>query len=122
MNNVRKEVKDFMNGAYANNDGWEDIKITSYKIIKEVAKSLDITLSDNLSEANENDKSMPLRSTEVKDKENSKKGIIWQVFYGEKDNLHKEFKNEEEAKKFATENNGKLMPLRSTEESLKEYW
>ena len=45
MNNVRKEVKDFMNGAYANNDGWEDIKITSYKIIKEVSKSLDITSS-----------------------------------------------------------------------------
>ncbi len=45
VNNVRKEVKDFMNGAYANNDGWEDLKITSYKIIKEVTKSLDITSS-----------------------------------------------------------------------------
>ena len=67
------------------------------------------------------DKSMPLRSTEVKDKENSRKGISWQVFYGENDSLHKEFKNEEEAKKFAKENNGKLMPLRSTEvESLNE--
>ena len=61
------------------------------------------------------DESMPLRSIEVKDKENSRKGISWQVFYGEKDSLHKEFKNEEEAKKFAAENNGKLMPFRSTE-------
>lgn len=69
------------------------------------------------------DKSLPLRSIEVKDKENSRKGIGWQVFYGGKYNLHKEFKNEEEAKKFAKENNGKLMPLRSTEVgSLKEYW
>ena len=68
------------------------------------------------------DDSMPLRSVEVKDKENSKKGISWLVVYGEKDSLHKEFKNEEEAKKFAAENKGKLMPLRSTEESLKEYW
>ena len=61
------------------------------------------------------DKSLPLRSIEIKDKENSKKGISWQVIYGEKDSLHKEFKNEEEAKKFAKENKGKLMPLRSTE-------
>ena len=61
------------------------------------------------------DESMPLRSIEVKDKENSRKEISWQVFYGEKDSLHKEFKNEEEAKKFAAENNGKLMPFRSTE-------
>ena len=61
------------------------------------------------------DKSMPLRSIEVKDKENSKKGIGWLVIYGEKDSLHKEFKNEEEAKKFAKENNGKLMPIRTTE-------
>ena len=68
------------------------------------------------------DKSLPLRSIEVKDKENSRKGISWLVVYGENDSLHKEFKNEEEAKKFATENKGKLMPLRSTEESLKEYW
>ena len=67
------------------------------------------------------DKSMPLRSIEIKDKENSKKGISWQVIYGEKDSLHKEFKNEEEAKKFAKENNGKLMPFRTTEvESLNE--
>ena len=69
------------------------------------------------------DKSMPLRSIEIKDKENSKKGISWQVIYGGKYNLHKEFKNEEEAKKFAKENNGKLMPIRTTEVgSLKEYW
>ena len=69
------------------------------------------------------DKSLPLRSIEVKDKENSKKGIGWQVIYGGKYNLHKEFKNEEEAKKFAKENNGKLMPIRTTEVgSLKEYW
>ena len=61
------------------------------------------------------DKSLPLRSIEVKDKENSKKGISWLVVYGENDSLHKEFKNEEEAKKFAKENKGKLMPLRSTE-------
>ena len=67
------------------------------------------------SAAKNNDKSMPLRSIEVKDKENSRKGISWLVVYGEKDSLHKEFKNEEEAKKFAKENNGKLMPLRSTE-------
>ena len=67
------------------------------------------------------DESMPLRSIEVKDKENSRKGISWQVIYGEKDSLHKEFKNEEEAKKFAKENNGKLMPIRTTEvESLNE--
>ena len=61
------------------------------------------------------DKSLPLRSIEVKDKENSRKGISWLVVYGEKDSLHKEFKNEEEAKKFAKENNGKLMPIRTTE-------
>ena len=66
---------------------------------------------------------MPLRSIEIKDKENSKKGIGWQVIYGGKYNLHKEFKNEEEAKKFAKENNGKLMPIRTAEVgSLKEYW
>ena len=61
------------------------------------------------------DKSLPLRSIKVKDKENSRKGISWLVVYGEKDSLHKEFKNEEEAKKFAKENNGKLMPIRTTE-------
>ena len=69
------------------------------------------------------DKLLPLRSIEIKDKENSKKGIGWQVIYGGKYNLHKEFKNEEEAKKFAKENNGKLMPIRTAEVgSLKEYW
>ena len=67
------------------------------------------------------DKSMPLRSVEIKDKENSRKGIGWLVIYGGKENLHKEFKNEEEAKKFAKENNGELMPIRTTEvESLNE--
>ena len=69
------------------------------------------------------DKSLPLRSVEIKDKENSRKGIGWLVVYGGKYNLHKEFKNEEEAKKFAKENNGKLMPIRTAEVgSLKEYW
>ena len=70
------------------------------------------------------DESMPLRSIEIKDKENSKKGIGWLVIYGEKDSLHKEFKNEEEAKKFAKENNGKLMPIRTTEvkESVEETY
>ena len=61
------------------------------------------------------DKSLPLRSIKVKDKENSRKGISWLVVYGEKDSLHKEFKNEEEAKKFAKENNGKLMPISTPE-------
>ena len=70
------------------------------------------------------DKSLPLRSIEIKDKENSKKGIGWLVIYGEKGSLHKEFKNEEEAKKFAKENNGELMPIRTTEvkESVEETY
>ena len=34
VNNVRKEVRDFMNGVFDNDDGWKDIKITKYKVIK----------------------------------------------------------------------------------------
>ena len=37
VSNVRKEVKDFMDevGAYGNEEGWKDIKLTDYKLIKE---------------------------------------------------------------------------------------
>jgi len=34
INNVRKEVRDFMDGVFDNDDGWKDIKITKYKIIE----------------------------------------------------------------------------------------
>ena len=123
-----ESVEDNVEDVTAEEGNEEEIELEPVEEVEEASEDEE-EVKESLNEAKKvqesvADELMPRRSVEIKDKENSKKGIGWLVIYGEKDSLHKEFKNEEEAKKFAKENNGELMPIRTTEvkESVEETY